>query len=156
GSQGRLDEDEGRNLRRQISPARRRKSGHRKPSGLVRGDRVYAAVSRREEGSPRGRLQEIDEVQNRRRRPLSRVSAGKRPLSGWGEAVSRFRASKTQRPRRPEGFSPPRLLHAMQALEPARLAGQVASPSATALELRARSCEPFSFRFGTAHVRSSG
>ena len=58
GPEGGLAPEEGADLRRQTDQARLRRPGHRQPSELVHVDRVYAALSRREQGSPPERLQQ--------------------------------------------------------------------------------------------------
>ena len=58
GAEGGLAQEEGADLRRQTDQARLRRPGHRQPSELVHVDRVYAALSRREDGSPPERLQQ--------------------------------------------------------------------------------------------------
>ena len=58
GPEGGLAPEEGADLRRQTDQARLRRPGHRQPSELVRGHRVCAALSRREQGSPPERLQQ--------------------------------------------------------------------------------------------------
>ena len=63
-----LAPEEGGDLRRQTDQARLRRPGHRQPSELVPVHRVYAALSRREQGSPSERLQQPGTRQNGRRR----------------------------------------------------------------------------------------
>jgi YVTN family beta-propeller protein len=55
--EGWLDEQEGGDLRWQTAHARLRRLGHRQPPELVRSHRVYAPLPRREDDSPRERLQ---------------------------------------------------------------------------------------------------
>ena len=65
GPEGGLAPEEGADLRRQTDQARLRRPGHRQPSELVHVHRVYAALSRREHGSPPERLQQPGTHQRR-------------------------------------------------------------------------------------------
>jgi hypothetical protein len=58
GLEGRLAQEEGGDLRRQTEQAGLRRPGHRQPSELVYGHGLQAALSGREKGSPRKRIQQ--------------------------------------------------------------------------------------------------
>ena len=81
-----LAPEEGADLRRQTDQARLRRPGHRQPSELVHVHRVYAALSWREDGSPRQANSTTRHPPRRRRRRLKHVPTN-RPLPDAGERV---------------------------------------------------------------------